>query len=183
MPIISGGGGGGTTLGSVTTVTGTAAASQVPVASSSSAAAWAYPPGFEIGYTQITSSANITDTSEATATALISPGALTFDGGAVLVHFFAAFILPPQNAIGATAIITLFEGATQITRLLLCETETTTTSAPFSMTAFYRFTPSVGSHTYKVCGFVSSTTGTPNIGAGAGGTGAYPPSFIRFTKV
>ena len=179
MPIISGSG--AAVLAGVT-VSGAAAASKALIASSSSAASWAYPPGFEIGYAQITAAANITDTSEATATALISPGALTFDGGAVLVTVYAPYFQSP-SPLGATATVTLFEGATQLARLALIASVVAGTDLTYNMHAEFRMTPTAGSHTYKVCAFCSSTTGTPQIGAGAGGTGAYAPAFIRFTKV
>jgi hypothetical protein len=44
-----------------------------------------------------------------------------------------------------------------------------------------RFTPTAASHTYTVTVFGSSAAGA--VGAGAGGTAAYVPAFIQFTKV
>lgn len=164
------------------TVTGTAASGQVPVASSSSAGAWAYPPGFEINYTQITSPANITDTAESTATALISPGAITFDGTAVICEFFGVVFMDTA-AVGDLIVITLFEGATQITRLAAARADQTTNQDLHTIYAAYRFTPTAASHTYKLCAFTASTTGTPKINAGAAGTNGYPPAFVRFVKV
>lgn len=162
--------------------TGTAAAGQVPVASSASAGAWAYPPGFEINYTQITSNANVTDTSEATATALISPAAITFDGTAVLVEFFCASVLTDTAAAGDQLIISLFEGSTQITRLAVLNSLVTSQHRE-PVVGRYRFTPTAAAHTYKVTAFTTSTTGTPTLAAGSGGTAGMPPAFIRFTKV
>lgn len=145
--------------------------------------AYQYPPGYEIGYTEITSNANITDTSESTATALISPGALTFDGGPVLFEFFCAEVLPDTGANGNVTVFTLFEGSTQIGRIGAVKTVATLARNVVPVTCHYRFTPTAGSHTYKLCAFVSSTTGTPAIGAGAGGTSTYVPAFVRFIKV
>lgn len=181
-PFGTGGGGGGGGLSGVT-ITGTAASGQVPVASSSTAGAWAYPPGFEIVYAQITSNANITDTSEATATALITAGPATYDGGAVLLEFFTILLVPDTNAAGDFTIVTLFEGSTQLTRLASVRTVVTAANCEVSVVGKYRFTPTAGSHTYKVCGFVPSTTGTPTISAGLGGTGALSPAYCRVTKV
>jgi hypothetical protein len=48
---------------------------------------------------------------------------------------------------------------------------------------FYRFTPSAGSHTYSFGATASSTTGTPQIGAGAGGGAVQAPAFLRILKV
>lgn len=141
-----------------------------------------YPPGFEIGYTPLTSPVNITDTSESTATALITAGEFVFDGGPVWVEFFAEEVFPPTGT-SAFLAITLFEGSTQITRLAVFDSVAAANPPIGPCVGRYRFTPAAGRHTYKVCGFVSGTTGTPHIRAGAGGTAADAPAFIRFTKV
>lgn len=174
--------GGGTATLSGVTVSGTAAAGNVPVASSSSAAAWAFPPGFEIGYDQITSPVNVASTTEATGTTVITCGAHTFDGGLVLATFWCPFLTQGSNA-GVSVTVSLFEGATQITRLAVQSTAGTAIQAANPGTGMFRFTPTAASHTYTVTAFASSTTGTPQVGAGAGGTAAYAPAFIRFTKV
>jgi len=153
VPIISGGGGGGTVNPATLA-------------------------GYEIGYAQITSNANITDTSEATATALISPGAITFDGSAVYVEVFAYLVLPST---GGFAVLTLFEGATEITRL--ANTNAASGAQPGGpVCARYKFSPTAGAHTYTVCAFAQTTTGTPKIMAGSGGTGGAPPAYVRFVK-
>ena len=138
--------------------------------------------GTEINYTQITAPVNITDTAENTATALISPGAITFDGGPVMVEFFAV-VQSDTNALGDNVIISLFEGATQITRLAVQRAEIITSADLHTMVGRYRFTPTAGSHTYKLTAFVPNTGGTPQLVAGNGGTNGNPPAFIRFTKV
>lgn len=144
--------------------------------------AWVTPPGAEIGYTQITADVNLTDLAENTATALISPGALTFDGAPVMVEFFAEEIISPTG-VSAFLVLTLFEGATEITRLAVFDSLSATVIPPAPGIGRYRFTPSAASHTYKLCGFVSSTAGTPHIRAGSGGTGGNAPAYLRFTKV
>lgn len=141
-----------------------------------------FAPGYEIGYTAITSPVNITDTSEATHTALISPGALVFDGGAVLAEFFGVIQLDTAAA-GDLCTVTLFEGATQITRLAQIRSAITASANIETVRATYRFTPTAASHTYTVCAFVTSTTGTPQILAGNGSTNGMPPAFVRFTRV
>jgi hypothetical protein len=153
------------------------------VGSVANAAAAVFPPGFEIGYTQITSNANITDTAEATATALISPGALTFDGAPVLVEFFTPSLVCDTAAATDLVTVTLFEGATQITRLGVAKAIATAATDVNACLLHFRFTPSAASHTYKLCAFATSATGTPTITAGAGGTNGYAPAYIRFTKV
>lgn len=163
--------------------TGGAASQVVGYGGSSGTGSWVYPPGYEINYTAITANANVTDTSEATATALISPGAVTFDGTAVFVEFFCATALTDTAAVGDLLTVTLFEGATQITRLCQMSAQATTANGRVPLHGRYRFTPTAASHTYKVCAFTTSTTGTPLLAAGNGGTGTYPPAFVRFTKV
>lgn len=181
MPIIGGGqsSGGGAISG--VTVTGTAASGQVPVASSAAAGVWAYPPGFEINYTQITAPVNVVSTTEATGTTIISPGALTFDGTAVLVQCFTPVVTP--NTTTATVRVCLFEGATQITRLSTTFLGSgSALQGIIPVMSFFRFTPTAAAHTYTVTAFASSTAGTPSVVAGPGGTGGEPPAFIRFVK-
>jgi hypothetical protein len=100
-----------------------------------------------------------------------------------MVQFFSPFIGTPSTST-PTVNICLFESATQICRLGLVEpTAGGTIQDYLAATVLYRFTPSAASHTYTVTAFASSVTGTPVVGAGASGTGAYGPAFIRFTKV
>ncbi len=180
MPISGGSGGGG--LGNVV-LTGTAAASKAIIATGANAAAWSYPPGFEIGYAEITANVNITDTAENTATQLIPGGPYTFDGGAVVAEFFTGELITDTNAAGDVVIVTLFEGATQIGRLAVFKTMVVAQNMVGPVYTRYRFTPTSGAHRYKLCAFATSTTGTPKIAAGSGGVGAFVPAYLRFTKV
>lgn len=180
MPIISGGGGGGGAISGVT-VTGAGAAGKVPVASSAAAGTWAFPPGYEVGYDQITATVTVASTTEATGTTIITCAAHVFDGAAVLVEFFT-----PQLTTGSTSgsfvAVSLFEGATQISEL--CSLKTTAASQAFAPgIGKLRFTPTAASHSYTVTAFASNVTGNPSVNAGATGTGANPPAYIRFTKV
>lgn len=143
-----------------------------------------FPPGHEIGYTQITAPVSIVSTTEATGTTIISPGALTFDGGLVLVHFFAPYVTRSSSGVSTELTINLFESTTEITRFVPAFTDATANqNTSGGVNGFYRFTPTAGSHTYTVTAWAQSTTGTPAVGAGAGGTTAFAPAFIRFTKV
>jgi hypothetical protein len=181
MPIISGSSASGSGAISGVTVTGTAASGQVPVASSSSAGAWGYPPGFEIGYDQITAPVTIASSTEATGTAIITCAAHTFDGSPVIGHFFTPELITGTVA-AVLIIISLFESATQIGRLLVVDTPGATQSAA-PCAGFIRFTPTAASHTYTVTAIASSLTGSPSVGAEGSGTGTKVPAFMRFTKV
>jgi hypothetical protein len=151
------------------------------IGSASSAAAAVFPPGYEIGYDQITTGVGPSSSTEASGTTIISCAAHTFDGAPVIATFSAPFVQPPAAAIGDTIIISLFEGSTQIGRICAFQSPAAQAMA-FPCTEVLRFTPTAASHTYTVTAiWVGHTGGT--IGAGAGGTGAYTPAFIRFTKV
>ena len=154
------------------------------IGSASNAAAAVFPPGFEIGYTQITAPVNITATSEGTSTTVLSPGALTFDGGAVMCQIYAPYITLDNASANNGVMVLLFEAATVISGIMADPAISVTTVkhvSPFNV--FFRFTPSAASHTYTVGAWANNTTGTPVFGAGVPGTGAYAPAFIRFTKV
>jgi hypothetical protein len=139
--------------------------------------------GFEIGYDQITSSVNVTGTTEGTATTIIAGSSYTYDGAPVLATFFTPFIQDPGGAGNQQITVSLWEGATEITRLGIYFTAISAPQIAAGVTFVYRFTPSAAAHTYSVLAHVNTVTGTPLIGAGAGGVAAYSPAFLRFTKV
>jgi hypothetical protein len=140
--------------------------------------------GTEIGYDQITSNVNVTGTVHGTETTIITAAAHTFDGSPVLFQFFSPAVQTPTAALG-TVTFDLYEGVTQIACLGIVFTQAAGASLELPISFFYRFTPSAASHTYLVSAYASATTGTPFVGAGNGGTtaAAYPPAFMRFTKV
>jgi hypothetical protein len=179
VPIISPSGGGGGVISGVT-ITGTATAGMVPVATNSTAGTWTQPPAFEYGYDQITGTVNVASTTEATPTTIISCAAHTFDGSVVMVMFYAPFI-KCGAAVGESVIVSLWEGVTQIGRLGTHDNNVSTVQ-DIASTMWFRFTPTAASHTYTVTAVASSVSGTPAIGAGAGGANTYPPCFVRFTK-
>lgn len=152
------------------------------VTSVGSGAIAAKPPGYEIGYAQITANVNIVSTTEATGTTIISPGALTFDGAPVLVEFYG-IIVTDSNAVGDFVEVSLFEGATQISRLAILKVLVAGVTMVQTVKGSLRFTPTAGSHTYTVTGVAASTTGTPAVAAGSGGASGNAPAYIRFAKV
>ena len=164
------------------TVSGTPVASQTVVASASNAASWAYPPGFEIGYDQITSSISITGTTSGAATTVITCAAHTFDGAAVMLEVFAPFIAMP-TVIAGVIDVGLFESGSLITVLGECRANQTANQDELVFNARLRFTPTAAAHTYTIQAWTTSTTGTPAFVGGAGTAGALAPAFARFTKV
>lgn len=139
------------------------------------------PPGTELVYNQVTSTVNIASTTEATGTLLVQCSAFTFDGAAVIFEFYCAG-LSASTVSGSAVIVSLFEGATEIGIIAIQQNQTSVGAANLPIVARLRFTPTAGSHTYKVTAFATSLTGTPNMQAGAGGTGAVVPMYARFTK-
>lgn len=139
--------------------------------------------GHEFGYTQITSTVNVVSTTESSGTTIISPGAITFDGSPVICEFFGHLVSP--NTTSASLWICLFESSTQITRLgaIFVGSSSGNNQVESGLLFRYRFTPTAASHTYTITAFASSTTGTPKVEAGSGGTNGIPPAFVRFIKV
>lgn len=170
-----------TAVNALITAAGGGTTGQVLQAVDSTHVQWAYPPGYELNYTALTSVVNVASTTEASGTTIISPGAITFDGSAVMVEFFSP-IVKLATVAGSFVVVSLFEGATQIGEL--CDFENVASAAAgYPAVGRLRFTPTAAAHTYTVTAFSTSLTGTPSIGAGVSGTGTTVPAFVRFTKV
>lgn len=134
--------------------------------------------GAELGYAEITANLTVPVVAEASAVTVVSAGAITFDGTPVLIDFFCAGV---TNASGATVIATLWDATTNLG--FFGQDTLAGGSGVIPLRLSRRLTPSAGSHTYIVKGYsVGGGAGTVNAGAG-GGAGAYPPTFIRITKV
>jgi hypothetical protein len=100
----------------------------------------------------------------------------------VLATFFASAVESPGGPADAATRIGLFEGGTLINRFGSLFTPAASRNiVPFA--GFIRFTPTAGSHSYTVAGWITVLNGVPGIDAGTGGPGALPPAFVRFTKV
>jgi hypothetical protein len=140
-------------------------------------------PGYEIGYDQITSTVNIVSLTESAGTTIISCAPHYFDGLPVMVEFFTNVNKTPASGANSEVLVSLFEGATQVSRLSVMSMSNGSVSANIFMSGRYRFTPTAGWHVYTVSAIVDATTGTPFILGASGGTGGYAPCFIRFTKV
>ncbi len=143
----------------------------------------AFPAGAEIAYFELTSNVSVTSLTEATGTTVMSLGPIMFDGSPVICEFSSILVTP--NTTASFIGVGLFEGTTQITRLAQANVGSSSGNNQISLNVVgkYRFTPSAGVHSYTITGFVSSTTGTPLVGGGSGGTAGNSPTFLRFTKV
>jgi PKD repeat protein len=135
-------------------------------------------PGYEIAYAQITSPVTISATTEGAAQDVVSSGAVTYDGTAVYIEFYA-----PRVDVGAAAetILVLQDGATALGWIGYFSVGAVTAIQQRTPARLSRkLTPSAGSHTYKITGFRVTVNGT--VQAGAGGSAAFMPAYIRVTK-
>lgn len=144
-------------------------------------------PGTELDYVQVTSNTNITGTTEGGATNVITGSGVAYDGSTVvLLEFYAYSVLTPTAGAGSAITIVLYDdtgsGAASI-GVLGQFSAATTQQQSVTMRCARRLTPSNATHTYSIRAFVSSTTGTPSVRAGAGGNGSQMPAFLRITRV
>lgn len=87
---------------------------------------------------------------------------------------------PCQGIVADLFKVSLFEGATEIGVLGRVRSAVTGVKNAVPFFAEYRFAPSSGAHTYEIRCYVTSTTGTPQFTAGAGGALTLLPAFVRF---
>lgn len=138
----------------------------------------------ELTYNQITSGVSPTATSEATADTVVTASAVACDGASTILIEFWAFSARPRSDASGGMSFWLYDdaggGAASIGRIgFLNYPATGADNKPVHL--LRRLTPSAASHTFSIRASVSAGTG--NIGAGAGGSGADGPAFIRITLV
>lgn len=146
----------------------------------SGAVAWALPPGYEFDYVEKTSNTTISATAEASADTVVTGSAVTYDGStAVVIEFFTPYARPAIDAAGRLLSIYLYDGSSSIGRMGAYITPAASNdSKPILLRR--RLTPSAAAHTYSIRATINASTGGLN--AGAGGSGADMPSYIRITK-
>lgn len=148
--------------------------------------AYVTPPGFEVGYDQVVNNQAITGTTAGSPTTFLTSASHSFDGAAVLFQFFAGTASLPSTTGGNINIILIEDPAganTQIGVLCYEQNDLTGGQTFISLNGYKRYTPAAGAHVYAVAGWVSATTGSPTIFAGAGTTTTTVPMFLRATKV
>jgi hypothetical protein len=134
----------------------------------------------ELAYVEFTANVNITATTEATADTIVSAGAVNFDGVTeVMIEFYADSIESPGVVGGRGTFIVFYEDADSIGTVTEVFNEAAT--AIRALCFGRRFlTPTAGSKTYSVRGFV--TNGTGIVRGGLGGGGARMPGYIRIIQ-
>jgi hypothetical protein len=138
---------------------------------------WGTQPGQELAYAEVMTNVNVTATAYATADVLITAPAVTFDGGPVVIEYFApAATTAPAGQIG----VALWDGSTDIG--IVAQRQASGTGAQRTeVFVRRRLSPSAGAHTFSVRAVVAG--GTAVVGGGVGGASALTPAFIRITRV
>jgi len=143
---------------------------------------WAFPPGYELDYVETTSTLTVTAVSEATAQAYVTGSAVAYDGSTVVqIECFLSYLYMSTAGHGLYSI--LYDGSSSIGVFGYHNIATGATDQYAGPLQFARrLTPSNASHTYSLR-FYKDTGTTAQVAAGAGGTGANMPGYIRITKV
>lgn len=136
----------------------------------------------ELDYVQITSNVSPTATTEGTANTVVTASAVSFDGATpVLIEFFSPRARPDDAANGRELHFWLYQDGSSIGRIGQVVAGQGGGPATMPIKLERRMTPASGSRTYSIRASVNAGTGV--IVAGAGGSGADMPAFIRISEV
>lgn len=150
-------------------------------AGAGTAVAWAYPPGYEYSYQEVTSDVSITATAEASATTIVTADAVTFDGSTVIyVEFYARYIASAATS-GDVLHVWLYDGSSSIGLIAAWIAQASVANRGPCLVR-RRLTPSAASHTYSMRATVTNASRAGTIGGGAGGSGNGMPTYIRVIK-
>jgi hypothetical protein len=143
---------------------------------------WVLNGSAELDYKQATADiTGITATTEAAATAVISGNSVSFDGSRVKLEFFAPEVAYVAGTGTNKLTVVFLRDTTVIGQAVILETGSTFMNGMAASAACFD-TPAAGSHTYAVKAFSAATGPNYTIKAGAGGSGALVPAFLRVTK-
>jgi hypothetical protein len=138
--------------------------------------------GQELTYTEFTANASITATTEGTANTIVTAPSFTADGKNVMVEFFSIFGRSSAASVGT--FFALYQGVNGATAASIGQWGQIFSAAggldgPVHLSRRLQLT--LGSaYVFSARAWVTSGTGT--IFAGAGGSGANIPGFIRITR-
>lgn len=137
--------------------------------------------GTELDYVQVTAPLTVTPTTDATAATFITGSSVAYNGTTVvLLEVWAPYA---DITSGQAVLLNLYDGSTDLGRIANVQTISATGAAgTLSVTVhgMRRFTPANATHQYLIKAW--KTGGTAHVGAGAGGTAAYMPAFLRITR-
>lgn len=141
--------------------------------------------GAQLDLVTFTSPVSVTATSEATANTVVTATAITFDGSTSVEIIFQAPAARPDLSSNAIMRFYLYDGSNSIGRLGTIAQPTYTPSSAVGVLVPVRLShilaPSAASHTYSIRADVSSGTGS--VSAGAGGSTAIMPGYVRILRV
>lgn len=144
------------------------------------AVAYEYPPGYQYSYVEFAANVNVTATTETASNTIVTGGTVTFDGTSATIQFHCPDVSLATDAAGRTLFISLFQDGVSIGRMSTIQSPA---AAAFRVPVNLErtMTPSAGTHSYSIRGYVNA--GTSIAVAGAGGTATIMPGFVRYKKV
>lgn len=169
------------TTGAVTGYAKGVSATSEPLIGSASGTVFSWNGGDEVAFDEITAGINVTGTTPSAATTIIAGESHNYVGAPVMVEFSTPFVITPSVA-GGSVDIGLFMDGVEVARIASIHTPAAA-NMRVPVCQRMRFTPSAGLHTLSVEAWTSSTTGTPNVGAGPGTGGGDMPAYLRVENV
>lgn len=142
---------------------------------------WEFPPGYELGYDQITGNVTVSATTSAGATSVIAGSSYTYENVPYVFEFFSPSVNTPAASPGFI-IIGLFEDGTSVGNIATIYSQLNTANIRVPVTAQLRRTPSAGAHTYAIKAYRDGGASTATIVAGAAGADTAVPAFLRIRK-
>jgi hypothetical protein len=137
--------------------------------------------GQELLYSQITASINVVGTTAASATMIINPGNVTYDGTPIMLHFWTPTIqIGGAPAANSQVLVELFDVNTDMGYIATVMNPVAGGYISTPTSVFRRLTPTPGAHNYNIRAW---NPGGIGLVAAGPGTTAYPPAFLRITKV
>lgn len=136
----------------------------------------------QLDYKQATADiTGISGTSESGATAVITGDAIACDGSRVEIEFFAPEIVYVAGTGTNKLTLVVLRDSTVIGQAVVLETGSTFENGKAASVSCFD-TPAAGSHTYAVKAFAAAASPNYTVKAGAGGSGALVPAFLRVSK-
>jgi len=142
--------------------------------------AWVAQGASELFYNEVTASVAVSSTTAGTSHLVAGGGAWTYDGSPILIEFYAPQVQTGNLGAGASLMIQLYDGATDLgfwgqfitpSAGVLC--------TPVNLRR--RIVPTAGVHTYKVGAWVP-TGGPGSVGMGLGNAGQLSPGIFRVSR-
>lgn len=142
---------------------------------------YSLPPGFEVNYVALTASVAILGTSAGSSTTITGGTPATFENVPYLLEFYTPQMTLPSTTGGSVTVLAFNTTTAAGLGEFVATNDITGGQSSFPFTGKVRFTPAAGTATIEIVAWVSATTGSPSVGAGAGGL-ALANAYLRITK-